>query len=214
MKRVKESLVLVSLFTLVMSLTVMGCNKPTAEMKRAQAAIEDAKKAGAAEYAAGDLKSAEKALDDGKDFMDGLRYKKARSSFEEAYRLALAAKDKALTANKGRDVWASEGPASPASTYASPSSHTVYSGECLWWISEYKDVYADPFQWPLIYDANREKIDSKAKASGLPDTNPDGDAHWIFPGQVFDIPRDTNLDQIKDARKRAGAPAPYLPPGS
>ncbi len=28
---------------------------------------------------------------------------------------------------------------------ALPVSHTVTKGECLWWISEYKHVYNDPF---------------------------------------------------------------------
>ncbi len=78
-----------------------------------------------------------------------------------------------------------------------PTSHTVVKGECLWWIAEYKNVYNDPFMWPLIYKANRDKI-----------KNP----NLIYPGQVFEIPRDFSLDYLKECRRSAGAPRPYLPP--
>lgn len=76
--------------------------------------------------------------------------------------------------------------------------HTVRMGECLWWIAEYRDIYNDPFQWPVIYDANKDKI-----------TDPD----LIYPGQVFYIPRGGyTIQEVKEARKRAGAPRPYIPP--
>ncbi len=78
-----------------------------------------------------------------------------------------------------------------------PTSHTVVKGECLWWIAEYKDIYNDPFMWPLIYKANRDKI-----------KNP----NLIYPGQVFEIPRNFSLDYLKKSRRSAGAPRPYLPP--
>lgn len=78
-----------------------------------------------------------------------------------------------------------------------PTSHTVVKGECLWWIAEYKQVYNDPFMWPLIYKANRDQIN-----------NPD----LIYPKQVFQIPRSYQLDEVKESRKSAGAPKPYLPP--
>lgn len=78
-----------------------------------------------------------------------------------------------------------------------PTSHKVVKGECLWWIAEYKDIYNDPFMWPLIYKANRDQI-----------KNPD----LIYPNQVFTIPRDFSLEELKESRKMAGAPRPYLPP--
>ncbi|WP_028573730.1 LysM peptidoglycan-binding domain-containing protein [Desulfonatronovibrio hydrogenovorans] len=78
-----------------------------------------------------------------------------------------------------------------------PTSHTVVKGECLWWIAEYQQIYNDPFMWPLIYKANRDKI-----------RNPD----LIYPGQVFQIPRAFQLDEVKESRRSAGAPRPYLPP--
>lgn len=76
--------------------------------------------------------------------------------------------------------------------------HVVKKGECLWWIAEYEDIYNDPFMWPLIYDANKDKI-----------KNP----NLIYPGQEFSIPRaGYSLEEIQDARKSAGAPRPYTPP--
>lgn len=76
--------------------------------------------------------------------------------------------------------------------------HVVKKGECLWWIAEYKDIYNDPFQWPLIYDANKDQI-----------SNPD----LIYPGQVFQIPSGGyTMDEVKEARRKAGAPRPYTPP--
>ncbi len=78
------------------------------------------------------------------------------------------------------------------------SNHVVKGGECLWWIAEYEDVYNDPFMWPLIYDANKKQIN-----------NPD----LIYPGQTFHIPRSGyTMEQVMDARRRAGAPRPYMPP--
>ena len=78
-------------------------------------------------------------------------------------------------------------------------THTVTKGECLWWISEYKHVYNDPFMWPLIYKANRDKI-----------SNPD----LIYPGQQFDVPRyGFDLEELKASRKEAGAPWKALEPG-
>ena len=76
--------------------------------------------------------------------------------------------------------------------------HTVRKGECLWWIAQYKDIYDDPFQWPIIYDANRNQIE---------------DPDLIYPGQIFSIPRGGyTIEEVKEARKRAGAPRPYTPP--
>ncbi|MEF2146598.1 MAG: peptidoglycan-binding protein [Desulfovibrionaceae bacterium] len=80
-----------------------------------------------------------------------------------------------------------------------PTSHSVVKGECLWWIAEYKQIYNDPFMWPLIYKANRDQI-----------KNPD----LIYPGQSFSVPRAFGLDEVKENRKMAGAPWKALEPGA
>jgi len=88
-----------------------------------------------------------------------------------------------------------------AEAYANlPKNHTVAKGECLWWIAEYKEVYNDPFMWPLIYKANRDMI-----------KNPD----LIYAGQSFSLPRTGfSLEDVKSARKDAGAPWKALEPGA
>jgi hypothetical protein len=76
--------------------------------------------------------------------------------------------------------------------------HVVRGGECLWWIAEYEDIYNDPFMWPLIYNANRDRVK---------------DPDRIYPGQILRIPRSGHtLDEIREARRRAGAPRPFTPP--
>jgi nucleoid-associated protein YgaU len=78
------------------------------------------------------------------------------------------------------------------------AQHIVRKGDSLWWIAKYKDQYNDPYLWPLIYEANKKIL-----------RNPD----LIYPGQKITIPRaGYNLDAIKKARKKAGAPKPYQAP--
>lgn len=62
---------------------------------------------------------------------------------------------------------------SPEENSMMASEYTVESGDSLWGISAKDDVYANPYQWPLIYKANSDQIK---------------DADLIFPGQVFSIP--------------------------
>jgi len=56
-----------------------------------------------------------------------------------------------------------------------PTSWKVYSGEYLWKISQYPEVYGTGYKWPIIYRANRDQIK---------------DPDLIYPNQVFTIPRD------------------------
>ncbi len=80
-----------------------------------------------------------------------------------------------------------------------PAMYSVVKGDCLWWIAEYKQIYNDPFMWPLIYKANKGQI-----------KNPD----LIFPGQSFSVPRAYTLGEVEEDRKMAGAPWKMLAPGS
>ncbi len=67
-------------------------------------------------------------------------------------------------------------------------SYQVVRGDNLWSISGKDSIYANPYQWPLIYKANRSKIN---------------DADLIYPGQVFDIDRDASSADIDAAVKHA-----------
>ena len=204
----KKNWFTLSAIAIIMAVMFVGCQKPEQEMKRAQQAISDAKAAGAAEYAAGDLASAEQAMAEGQAQMKKFCYKKAKEKFEEAYRLALIAKGKRPAGAGGS---ASEGAGPGGSSGAigmgasgKPTSHTVVKGECLWRIAESDQIYDDPFEWPLIYSDNRENIDKTAHQHGFRTQ----EENWIFPEQQLAIPRDSTTEQIKAARHRAGAPTP------
>ncbi len=69
-----------------------------------------------------------------------------------------------------------------------PKEWTVVKGECLWKIAGYDKIYADPFQWPLIYKANKAQIK---------------DPDLIHPGQVFAIPRNVSDEEVQQAIKEA-----------
>jgi nucleoid-associated protein YgaU len=68
------------------------------------------------------------------------------------------------------------------------SSYTVISGDTLWGISAMDSIYGNPYQWPLIYKANRSQIQ---------------DADLIFPGQTFSIQRDASQAEVDAAVNHA-----------
>jgi nucleoid-associated protein YgaU len=67
-------------------------------------------------------------------------------------------------------------------------NYTVEAGDNLWNISGKADIYDNPFQWPLIYKANRDQID---------------DADLIFPGQNLEIDRDISDAEMDAAISHA-----------
>ena len=64
------------------------------------------------------------------------------------------------------------------------TSYTVVSNDSLWSISDMDEIYGTPYNWPLIYKSNASQIN---------------DADLIFPGQVFDIPRNSSQSAIDAA---------------
>lgn len=75
-----------------------------------------------------------------------------------------------------------------ASTSGGADSYEVVKGDNLWNISAKDEIYANPYQWPLIYKANRDKIK---------------DADLIYAGQVFDIERGASSADIDAAVEHA-----------
>jgi len=67
-------------------------------------------------------------------------------------------------------------------------SYSVTRGDNLWNISGKEDVYANPYQWPLIYKTNRSQIK---------------DADLIYPGQVLDIDQNASASEIDAAVNHA-----------
>jgi hypothetical protein len=73
-------------------------------------------------------------------------------------------------------------------------NYTVKKGDNLWNIAKKKEHYSNPFAWPVIYKANRDKI-----------KNPD----LIFPKQIFQVPNLTAEEKSKyDKIRRNYKPAP------
>ena len=68
------------------------------------------------------------------------------------------------------------------------SSYSVMAGDTLWGISARSEIYGNPYQWPLIYKANRSQIQ---------------DADLIFPGQNLMIQRDASAADIDAAVNHA-----------
>lgn len=71
-------------------------------------------------------------------------------------------------------------------------NYTVESGDTLWDISGRSVGYNDPYQWPLIYKANEDKIK---------------DADLIYPDQEFTImanPSSSEVDRAIDHAKNRG----------
>jgi nucleoid-associated protein YgaU len=62
--------------------------------------------------------------------------------------------------------------------------YKVMHGDSLWSISAKPDVYANPYQWPLIYKANRDQIK---------------DADLIYPGQNFRVIRNPSAAETEMA---------------
>jgi len=148
-------------------------NKAKNLIEQAKLDIEEAKKMGAKKYAPELLKSAEDNLakaissNEAKDYLKAIEY-------------ASKASDDAKAAKAS-----SEGEKTKKGVY------TVIKGDCLWNISKDKKIYGDPFMWPLIYKANKDKI-----------KNPD----LIYPNQEFVIPfnyDEKEKNEAIDAAKKA-----------
>lgn len=67
------------------------------------------------------------------------------------------------------------------------SKYTVKKGDCLWKIA--KKFYGNGSKWTIIYNANKDIIESTAKKRGLKSSS---NGHWIFPGTVLTIPGISN----------------------
>lgn len=149
----------------------------------ASKAIFDAKAAAAAAEAAGSpwrdtenlIGQAEQALSEGDTAKAIQLANEARRQAENALRQA--------EAEKARLATAAAAPAAPADT-----GYTVVRGDSLWRISGRSDVYGNPYQWPLLYKANRSKIK---------------DADLIYPGQELTVNRNASDADISAAVRHA-----------
>jgi LysM repeat protein len=76
----------------------------------------------------------------------------------------------------------------PAPAVKADDSYNVVRGDHLWGIAGKPAIYGNPYEWPLIFKANRDKIQ---------------DADLIHPGQVFTISRSASQADIDAAVRHA-----------
>ncbi len=160
-------------------------------MSAAEQAISDAKAANAEAAAMGYewrdtgklIKDAEKSLADGDEEKALALANQALAQANDAKAQAAAENQKFLDRTSG-DLDDSMA----AGAMAGSDSYTVVGGDNLWNISGKGSIYGDPYQWPLIYKANRSQIK---------------DPDLIFPGQNFAIDRNASSSEIDAAINHA-----------
>ncbi len=172
--KIIKTLKFTSLIAMIFAVAI-GCTSTTdsgtSAEDQARAAIAAAKDANKQAKAVGNewrdtgktIKKAEEALAAGD-------YDKATSLANKAKRQA----ENAVAQKQAEDARLAEmfGTAPPPSLSAGAGQYSVIRGDNLWNISGRSDIYNNPYQWPLIYKANSDKIK---------------DADLIYPGQVFNI---------------------------
>ena len=134
----------------------------------AQSAIEEAAALGA------EWRDAQAVLDEAKAAYEAADYPTA---------IELANKAEAMARQAIADAQVPEEPAAPTT-----ASYEVVAGDNLWDISGKSSVYGDPYSWPLIYKANKAKIN---------------DADLIYPGQVFDYEISPSAGDVEAAVNHA-----------
>ncbi len=128
------------------------------------------------------IKLANKARDQADMAVNQYYLEKAKVMFDEASAMqgldanqqnALSDADKAIRSAQGRKAYDLLTPLMTEIRAAS-MQYEVERGDSLWSISGKAETYNNPYQWPLIYKANRDQIK---------------DADLIHPGQNFTVDR-------------------------
>jgi nucleoid-associated protein YgaU len=119
------------------------------------------------------IKQAEKAMNEGK-YAEAVKLaNKARRQAENAVNQKYSELERLGTVTTTTDVG---------------GSYEVKPGDNLWAISGRPDIYADPYQWPLIFKANSEQIK---------------DADLIYPGQVLTVDTAPSPSDVEGAIQHA-----------
>ncbi len=167
-----------ALGALVLSIAVGCASTPEPEVGEDQAVV--------AQRAIDDARAAnERAKAAGAEWMD------TEEMIKEA-EAALAAGDTGRAIQLANDArrQAEERLAAMSRVESAPASdtYTVVAGDTLWGISARSEIYGNPYQWPLIFKANRSQIN---------------DADLIFPGQDLEILRDISASDVDAAVNHA-----------
>jgi len=138
------------------------------------------------------IKLANKARNQAEMAVNQYYLEKAKVMFDEASAMqglnanqsnALGDADKAIRNARGRKAYDLLTPLLTEIRAASVQ-YEVVSGDSLWAISGKAETYSDPYKWPLIYKANRNKIK---------------DADLIYPGQNFTVDRNPSAGDAQAA---------------
>lgn len=180
---------------------VAGCastpDESGADQATAEQAIADAKSSNAqAKKMGAEWRDTDKIIASAETALAAGDYDKAVELANSAQRQAENAMSQAkaeqarLEANGSLSAGSTDDSASTSSgaMMGQVDSYEVVRGDNLWDISGKDSIYANPYQWPLIYKANRSQIK---------------DADLIIPGQVFDIDRDASSSDIDAAINHA-----------
>ena len=84
----------------------------------------------------------------------------------------------------------------PVAAAPAGMKYVVQKGDTMWGISSMGKIYSDPFQWPLLFKANRDQV-----------VDPD----IIEVGQSFDVRKDFGADEVTDAVQKAKDTPPFKP---
>jgi len=166
-------------------------------IKAAEAALAESERAEAAKFARSDHSAAASRLKEAKRMASSsdCNYAKVRELAMQAKNLADKARSAAIAEKRRQEEEArraeearrrrlEEERLAREAAAKRPTSYMVVRGDTLWGISEMEKHYGDPFQWPLIYKANRSQIK---------------DPDMIYPEQEFKILRDVSQEEVDAA---------------
>lgn len=110
--------------------------------------------------------------DEGDDVLVSFKLKQFKEYGVKTLKVSSARPKTTSTSNKPR-----------TSETKSSGNYKVKSGDCLYNIAKAK--YGDASKWPLIYEANKNVIESTAKDHGKKSSS---NGHWIWPNTELVIP--------------------------
>ncbi len=125
---------------------------------------------------------------DAQGVLDQARAAYEEGNYDEATRLANQAESMARQSIADLNAANQVEEQPEAETFTSSSSYEVSSGDTLWGIAGSSSGYGDPYQWPLIYKANKSQIK---------------DADLIYPGQEFEITGSPSASEVEAAISHA-----------
>ncbi|MFW5969811.1 MAG: LysM peptidoglycan-binding domain-containing protein [Halofilum sp. (in: g-proteobacteria)] len=181
-----------SVAALVLGLAVACATSPEEETETCegissdvQAAIDEAKSVNAdAREMGADWRGARKMINQAESAGSECEDDKAIQLAEDAQQMA----EESIEAYRRKQEEEEKKAAEEEEDEPEDREYTVERGDTLWDISGSSDGYDDPYQWPLIYKANEDKIK---------------DADLIFPDQEFVIEAEPSSSEVDRATKHA-----------